>query len=559
MPSASVRPPAVDAVDALPRLGIRDPDFWLAVLSWGVINLSCLQILLFAFGRDQGIYAVVADGLFSGHLPYRDLWDFKPPGIFFVYGLSQLLFGKSMVAPRLLEVAGLIGLVLTFVRLSSIYLGTTRPGLFGGAIAALIHAQLEFWHTGQPETFGGFLTAYAILLTVIDVGPRKRWWAWASAGVLFGIAFMLKPPLGGGALACAAYACARFKPGEEVKPAKLLPAVVIAAGSLLPLLVCWAWFKVSDIWPAFRWTMFEFTPGYTALGWSDRGAGEMFYLALEETFFRSSALAAIGVIAAVTIRPMHSRERELLFLLLGIISVHVAGIAMQGKFFQYHYGATLPLVSLIAGIGMYKLWRRCLMAGTGGVLAFLSFLVVAASMRTAVRDVPGSFWSRSILRTKYALGMTGSSPREMLDRELYYVADYNLDADRRVATELRHRTAPGEPIYVWGFEPAIYWLSERTPSSRFIYNVPQRVVWQRQTARRELMSDLAKHPPAAIVVQSRDVFPMVTGDHVDSADALPAFPELATLVETRYEKATSIEDFDVYTLRTQKPQRSPAP
>ena len=36
---------------------------------------------------------------------------------------------------------------------------------------------------------------------------------------------------------------------------------------------------------------------------------------------------------------------------------------MQGKFFAYHYSATLPLVAFLAGLGLYKLWRRCLMGG----------------------------------------------------------------------------------------------------------------------------------------------------------------------------------------------------
>jgi hypothetical protein len=41
-----------------------------------VLGLAALQILLFGFGRDQGIYAVVGSGILRGEMPYRDLWDF---------------------------------------------------------------------------------------------------------------------------------------------------------------------------------------------------------------------------------------------------------------------------------------------------------------------------------------------------------------------------------------------------------------------------------------------------------------------------------------------------
>lgn len=559
MPTASVRPPAADAWDVLPRLGTRDPDFWVAVVAWTVINLSCLQILLFAFGRDQGIYALVADGLLTGKVPYRDVWDFKPPGIFLVYAAAQALFGKTMLAPRLIEVAGLLGVVVSLIRLSSIYLGNSRPGLFAGALAALIHAQLEFWHTAQPETFGGFLTVYALVLAATNFGSRGRWLAWAGIGVLFGMAFLMKPPLGGGALVCAAYASARFKPGEKKDWTSLAPALVIAGGACLPLLGCALWLKAMGAWPSFYWTMFEFTPGYTKLGWQDRAAPDMFYSALIETFFSFSALAAAGVIAMITIRPMHTREREGTFLLLGVVSVHLAGIAMQGKFFAYHYAATLPLVAFLAGLGLYKLWRRCLLGGVGGVLAFFSFVLVAASMRTATEDVPGSFWERSALRTQYLLGLSPFQTREELDRELYLVADYNLHADREVARELQHRTAPGASVYVWGFEPVIYWLSDRAPASRYIYNVPQRAGWEQARARDQLMSDLARAQPESIVVQRRDVFPMVTGAAIDSQDTLVQFPELASYIEQHYAPAIQIEDFLLFQRKPASAARQDAP
>ena len=100
----------------------------------------------------------------------------------------------------------------------------------------------------------------------------------------------------------------------------------------------------------------------------------MLYHAIEEAFFKFSALSAAGVIAAIAMRPAFVRERELLFLLLGVIAIQVAGIAMQGKFFAYHYAATLPLIATIAGIGLYKLWMRCLAGGAGGAIAFFSFL-----------------------------------------------------------------------------------------------------------------------------------------------------------------------------------------
>lgn len=532
----------------MPRERSIDPDAWLTVTCWAVIVLSAAQVLLFSFGRDQSIYAVVADGILHGKMPYRDVWDFKPPGIYLVYALAQAAFGKTMLASRLLEVIGLVAMVFGFRALAGSFFGSRRVGVIGGALAALIHAQLEFWHTGQPETYGAYLTVAALVLTVGDVGQKRRVLSWTLVGMLFGAAFLLKPPLGGGAIVCAAYLARGEYRRTGERLSALWPFVVVGLASFVPIALVALWFRARGAWDALYWTMFEFTPGYTKLGWSGRGAAEMFYWALEEVFFRFSALAAAGVIAAIVIRPMHSREREGIFLLLGVISVHLAGIAMQGKFFQYHYAATLPLVAFIAGLGLYKLWRRVLAGGAGGILAYASFIVVAASMRIAVRDL-GSFWDRSILRTGYLLHLSGIHSRELLDRELYKVADYNLDADREVALDVARRTRPGARIFVWGFEPGIYWMSDREPASRFIYDVAQRVQWERERARRELMDDLSANPPEAIVVEHGDRFSFVTGDDYDSAEALSTFPELDDLIKDQFEMVTTIEDFDVYVRR----------
>ncbi len=126
------------------------------------------------------------------------------------------------------------------------------------------------------------------------------------------------------------------------------------------------------------------------------------------------------------------------------------------------------------------------------------------------------------------------------------MADVNAVANREVAAFLRARVPEGRDVFVWGFEPVIYDLAGRAPSTRYLYDVPQRVAWARDREREILMRDLGADRPAAIVVERRDVFPMVTGDAIDSADTLRSFPALAELIASGYALDATIEDFDVY-------------
>jgi hypothetical protein len=542
MTGSSVRPPEAQVI---PSFSVRDPNLWLKVIAWGVVVFAALQISTFSFGRDQSIYAVVADGILKGQMPYRDLWDFKPPGIFFVYALGDALFGKHMFAARLLEALALVGGVVFLRKISFIFFENRTVGLVGGAVGALIHAEMDFWHSGQPETFGAFFTLLGLWLALREPGER----AWLNAlcvGATFGAAALLKPPLGGGAIVVAAYLSQRERTRTGNTLRALAPAAWVAAGGALPVVLTLLWFWARGALGDLIWTLGEFTPGYTALSWADRRAADMLYHAIEEAFFKFSALSAAGVIAAIAMRPLFQRERELLFILLGVIAIQVAGIAMQGKFFAYHYAATLPLIATIAGIGLYKLWIRCLTGGVGGAVAFFSFVAVAVPMRYAVRDLPQYFWERCAIRFEFLFHSPPYLDRESMDAELSYVADYNLASNRRVARDVASRTGSKDAIYVWGFEPSIYWLSERRPASRFIYNVAQRSTWERESSQRALLADLWRTRPRVIVVQSRDVFPGVTGTNYDSRDELPSFPALATMIAQEYELVKQIDDFDVY-------------
>jgi hypothetical protein len=272
----------------------------------------------------------------------------------------------------------------------------------------------------------------------------------------------------------------------------------------------------------------------------------MLYYAILEAFTKFSALSAFGLIAAIAMTPIHAREREGIYLVLGIIAIQITGIVMQGKFFPYHYAATLLLITFLSGLGLYKLFRRSLVAGPGSMLALASFVAVAVNMRDGANDLPQGFWDRTQMRLSFLLRQAPYQSRVQLDQQLSYVADYNLDADRQVALDIRSRTASTDSIFIWGFEPSTYFLAERPLASRWIYDVPQRSMWQRGYARRELLKDLSVNRPKVIVVERRDVFPSVTGSPLDSRDQLPEFPELKSLIDNQYRKVREIEDFEIY-------------
>lgn len=536
------------------RNAVGRPEFWLTACCSLIVVWAASQLLFFGFGRDQSIYALVGRGILEGDMPYRDRWDFKPPGIFLVYAFAEAVFGPVMWGPRLLEAAGLLVSARLLLFLSETYFADRRPGYLAAAIASLVHVQLEFWHTAQPESYAGFLTVVALAaISVNSKTTRAQYGLWLVAGACFGAAFLLKPPLGGGALVLAVFllrqerdvAIAEGKSGARQLLALLMPLVIIGIGAVLPIVVVAMWFWARGAWPALSWTLFEFTPGYTKLGWTDNAAAG-FYRAFENALTKHSALFAVGLVAAGFGGPVSTRDREGLGLVLGVLAVQLAGIGMQAKYFEYHFGASVPLLAFVAGLGWFKIWRAATREHGGGAVAFASLVVVVGMARVPIYDVPEGFWVRAWERTKGLVGQSEQPDQQAWDRRFHYCADFNLSADREVATWLRERTDPSEHIFVWGFEPAIYWLAERRSPSKFIYNVPQRVLWEHDKARNELLADLRNSPPAWFVVQHHDYFKFVTGNDFDSNVALEHDPELSEWLNESYSKVQRIEDFELY-------------
>jgi hypothetical protein len=553
----------------------------LLVVCAAAIAYLFLQISMFRYGRDQGIYATVAESMLQGGMPYRDAWDFKPPGIFAVYAFVRAVLGPAESSIRLFEVLGLASVSAAFMIMSSRFFQDLRIGIIGAALAVLVHAELEFWHTAQPESFGGMLTAWALVLATFEPthrdprGRRKQLSAWALAGACYGVAFLMKPPLGAGAIVSSAFVTIRIyrmspalhsgeTPGQQNATGtggsafggqwmKLMwPTVTIAAGSIVPIAACVIWYAARGALHDLYDAIFVFAPHYTKLSWDGanilRGIPGALYLAFEEWFVDLSGPTAAGVLAALILPPLAPREREGVLHLLAVIAVQLVGVAWQGKFFPYHYGASLILGSLVAGLGAYKVWRYALARGFPSVAAYVAVAAFIIQARSATRDTRTDFLDRCIARHQQLLGLSDIT-REELDAKLYSVADVSYGANRRVAEFLRRELAPTDYAFIWGFEPIIYDMSDRRPASRYIYNVPQRVAWAKEHTRQKLMADLDARPPKAIVVEHRDVFPVVTGDGLDSADTLKRFPALAARINDEYALTTTIEDFDVYLLR----------
>ncbi len=536
-------------------LSTIEPEAWarglervLALAGVGLLGFLLFHLLLFRYGCDQAWCAMVGDGLLHGEMPYRDRWCLRPPGIYLFYAAGQVLFGKNMLAIRIVEVGALLSLFVALPLFSRRHLGSTAPGFAGALLATLAQLKLGYWETSQSESFGGVVLVWALLLVTWRPASRRRQLAaWLAASGLMTFAAMLKPHMGGSFVLCLALLVreryraaggsrqARFGPGGILEPILAFGAggTIVVAATLFP-------FAVFGGFADLLWTFGEVLPGYVAVApRSEHDLLPGIWKATRMLFRFFSPYFLPGLVLWALLPPLGRRDREGALYLAAAIVPQLLGVALQAKFFLYHSAGMLHLVALWSAWGFFKVWQRVRHR------PLWALLMLTAVIALGVNE-PHQFWDRCGARWEAFLN---SDRRAEIEDRLYSKSGHYHAEILETAQWLRSNTPPEAGVFVWGPQAAIYFHSDRRPASRFIGSGALRSSWGAAQTRRILEQELALALPAAIVVSHGDREPWVTGHSLDSAESLRHYPWLSRLLETRYEETVRFGRLQVYRLR----------
>ena len=511
--------------------------------AFGALQLLLFHLLLFRFGADQAWCALVGDGLLRGEMPYRDRWCMRPPGIYLFYAAGQLLFGKSMVAIRVVEAAALLSLFVAFPYFTRRHLGSATPGFAGALLATLIQIQLDFWETSQSESFGGIVLAWALLLVTWRPESRRRQLAaWYGAAVLITFAAMLKPHMGGAFVLCLALLVwKRRRAGAQGRgrAGALEPVLAFGAGGATVVTATLLPFVVTGAFADLLWTFKDVVPGYVAVAPESRHALQGTWRVLHTLMDYFSPYLLPGLALWAFLPRLGPREREGALYLIAAITPQVLGVAMQAKFFLYHSTGMLHLLALWSMWGYFKVWRHVRHRPVWSLLLLAAFIAYGATE-------PSSFWRRCGARWE---ALMNADRRAEIEDRLYSRGGHYHQEILDVAAWLKSNTPPESSLFVWGSQGAIYFHSDRRPASRFIGNGALRSPWGQEQTRTILERELAMALPTVVVVAHDDREPGVTGHALTSAESLAHYPWLNRLLEDRYAKATRFGRLQIYRLR----------
>lgn len=317
---------------------------------------------------DEQYYLLVGERLLSGAVPYVDLWDRKPPGLFLLFASLQLLPGDGIVAYQVVATlfAALTGWLVT---VGGRRLGASGGGALLAGLAYILWLSFLSGRGGQSPVFYNLFVAAGGVLTLglpalAAAGDRRRIVVGgAAACLLSGMAIQVKyTPAIEGIMFGLAHLWYLRQAGARWSGIAAAGLGWILLGALPTVaVVAWYWTQGPATFEAFwfaNFTSVTLRRGYPAAKIVARLAGTGAQL----------AVLAGCTVATLRLRPM-MREVSLA---IGWLAAALIAFAMIGAFFD-HYA--LPLLVPITMLAAPTLGRsavaRGLLAGVAATLAMV--------------------------------------------------------------------------------------------------------------------------------------------------------------------------------------------
>lgn len=504
----------------------------IAILLLAVVILGS-PTLVYPVGRDQGEYAWIAASAFQGKVVYRDIFNVKPPLTHITHVMALFLFGHHQIAIRILDLVwqGMTAFVIVKIANQIGQHPTVR--ILSGLVYLISYYTWDFWYIAQTD---GFLTLpIAISISFfLKAQQSKKAWLYGFSGAAIGLAVLYKYPIG--ILAILLIILEAIRLGKK----SLIPAAGMFTGFILPGMIGSLIMLVHGNFKDFIWTQTFFVSKYPAIS----ATGSNYILSVIRGFgsamLSSTALGWTSLCCGYGFFVGRKRSNPIQLFVIVIWWVAAAvHLGVQNKYYEYHF---LPLLAPLALMIAQFLFEAIIFP------QLFNFAIASLGLLLAVfpyfySDFPG----RYILLFSAISNKTSLNSIYSLDKfGPYNGGDFSSRANIDVADYIVSHTKPVESIFIWGFEPGIYFLSQRQNATRFIYNFPLYGPNTSLKLQQEFNLSIQAQKPVYILIVRNDAIPWVTATTEDSWAAFNSFEDFHNFVSENYHVETTIEDFTIY-------------
>jgi Dolichyl-phosphate-mannose-protein mannosyltransferase len=482
------------------------------------LNVLFLSAVFFAFRlpsllepawySDEGTYADIGRALLHGAVLYRDVWDNKPP---VMYWLAAGVI--SVAGADALAFAVVLCLVVTASAVATWRLARRGGGVAAATVAALLLIVLMSLPNLQGDVLNAELVGAAAVLWAMALltGERPRRWQAVLAGGLLAFAFLAKAVFIVDVGAAVAIPIWWARSNRESWRSGLPVVRQVAAGLLAVLAVAVIVVATTgsiggliDVLLRQDVDYVQLTngPGGSILTTITAGSRIVFTLLL---LLRVAVpLIGLGLAAWWASRKGYFWAAVLAWWL----GCDVAGAMVSDRGFPHYVQQAVGPLAIGAALIAVALWRRRGLARPAAVLAVLltwpvlelalvlprAEVAFAESRPFPPLEVDG--FRTSQVGQYYRLSwdkLTGKVSKQTY--ESFFPTD--LVRRRTVVDLFRQNSRPGDRVFVWGIVHWAYAFSDRQPAGRYVSLNPAYDV--DPDAQPRLLAELTAHPPAVLI------------------------------------------------------------
>ena len=423
--------------------------------------------------RDDGVFLYFGWRILNGELPYKDVWDHKPPVVYYINALGLALTNSSRWGVWFLEfiallLAALIGYYLikkSFGTISAVLCSflwlLTLLAIIGGGNLPEVYA--------LPLQFGALWLAFNIDLRHLSS------WRYFLIGFIGAIAFLTKPTTIGIWMAIVLYITIKRLKDRQVRQ-WIRETLIFITGSLALMVPMAIYFGAHGILPQFWNEAFYYNFFYvsSATGLLNRLA-PLIYGIQQLASIGLFQISMIGYVLAVilVIYKKDIFEKWLPLIIIGLIDypIELVLVSLSAETYNHYYITLLPVLTLFAGI---VFWVCNLQIINWGILNKAKYIFV-------VTIIGIFFWSS-------------------IGNYISAVSNYKQIGGETAIAYIKSTTTPKDYVLLWGAESSINFSAQRRSPTRFVYQYP---IYQGGYVDgkmiQEFLADIIKNRPNLII------------------------------------------------------------
>ena len=466
--------------------------------------------------RDSGVFLYTGWRILNGEIPYVNIWDHKPPIIYYINALGLAISNNSRWGVWVLEFISLY---------IAVYLGFQLMKRIFGSYAAILGTfiwvfSLTFLIVNGnlteeyvlPLQFGALLIFYRS-----SINSRNRS-LYVLIGVLGGLAFFLKQTSIGIWVAIVTYLFI-FGIKEKTLKNNIIEVLLICFGGLVIALVVSGYFfakgAIFEFWEsAFVFNFFYSTRQIDGLG--ERLWKLFDFRNIAQTGILQLALLGItGFIFTINRKALDKNSTRLLSVALIALPFEMLLINLPGITYEHYFISILPVLALFSGFLFHVLedW----IAKSDALKYSKIILIVFTICLLFFYSFRNYYKNSQNLRTR---------PNETAIQ--YVIA--NSDKE--------------DSILVWGAETMVNYFSQRESPTRFVYQYPlYKFGFASEERILEFLDDLILNKPKLILDSMDEDMPIF-----DFALKTPSINEKIEYLQSIYVITDQIQSWQVYQL-----------